>query len=95
MPAELIIGAAIGAAAASTRVRQAVRRGLIYGIGAALVAYDKVAAGVHAVARSARQATTGAKDGQAAPAEGAAATSPGANSSAHPVEAAPAAGTPS
>jgi hypothetical protein len=92
MPAEFIIGAAIGAAAASTHVRKAVRRGLIYSVGGVLVAYDKLAAGAHAVAQSAREATAAAKERAAAPANGSPAA-PGASPPGHPVEAAQAAGT--
>jgi hypothetical protein len=42
MPVDFIVGAAVGAALASTSVRQAVRKGLVYGVGGALVAYDTV-----------------------------------------------------
>jgi hypothetical protein len=51
MPVDFIVGAAVGVAAASPRVRKAVRQGLVYGIGGVLVAFDKVAA----VAKDARQ----------------------------------------
>jgi hypothetical protein len=44
MPVDFIVGAAVGAALASKPVREAVRKGLIYGVGGALVAYDKVTA---------------------------------------------------
>jgi hypothetical protein len=94
MPADFIIGAAIGAAVASTRVRKAVRRGLIYGVGSVLVAFDKLTAGAHAVAQSAREATTASKDGSATQANGAA-TAPDPTPPAPPVEASSAAGTPS
>jgi hypothetical protein len=94
MPAEFIIGAAIGAAAVSTRVRKAVRRGLIYGVGGVLVAYDRVAAGAHAVAQSARDATA-TKDGGAPAANGTAAPAADADSVRPPVEAAAGTGTPS
>jgi hypothetical protein len=93
MPAEFIIGAAIGAAAVSTKVRKAVRRGLIYGVGGVLVAYDKLAAGAHAVAQSAREATAATKDASAAPVNGSPATTPGASPPPHPVEASPGAAT--
>jgi hypothetical protein len=94
MPAEFIIGAAIGAAAASTQVRKAVRRGLIYGVGGILVAYDKLAAGAHAVAQGAREAAAGSKDGGAAAANGSPPAAPAASPPPRPAENAPAAGTP-
>ncbi len=57
MPVELIVGAAVGAAAASERVRKALRRGLVYGVGGVLVAYDKMTAMAHGVRRTVHQAT--------------------------------------
>jgi hypothetical protein len=95
MPAEFIVGAAIGAAVASTQVRKAVRRGLIYGVGGVLVAYDRLAAGVHAVAQSAREATASAKDSSATPANGSATAAPQTTSLPHPVPSSPVEGTPS
>jgi hypothetical protein len=59
MPAEFIIGAVVGVAAAavaSSRAGSALRRGLLYGVGKALCAYDKVAEAAHDVARNAREA---------------------------------------
>jgi hypothetical protein len=94
MPAEFIIGAAIGAAAASTKVRKAVRRGLVYGVGGILVAYDKLAAGAHSIAQSAREARATTKD-STTQANGSSATAPAASSPAQPAAAAPASGTPS
>jgi len=91
MPVDFIIGAAVGAAAVSTRVRQAVRKGLIYGVGSVLTTYDKVAAGAQAMARSARDATSASKDvNGAAPSVTPAASDASAS---HPVENAPAAPT--
>jgi hypothetical protein len=101
MPADFILGAAIGAAAASTNVRKAVRRGLVYGVGGVLVAYDKLAAGAHAFGQSVRQAAVASKGSSAAHTNGTAETNgtpapaPSANPSADPVAASPAAGTPS
>jgi hypothetical protein len=57
MPVEFIVGAVVGGAAVSRRVRQALRKSLIYGVGGALVAYDKVAAMAHGVRGSVHRAT--------------------------------------
>jgi hypothetical protein len=65
MPFEFIVGAVVGGAAVSRRVRQAVRKGLIYGVGGALVAYDKVAAMAHGVRNSVHKATATAGNAQA------------------------------
>jgi hypothetical protein len=98
MPADFIIGAAIGAAVASTNVRKAVRRGLVYGVGGVLVAYDKLAAGAHAFGQSVRQAAAATKGASAAQTNGTpeanGTPAPSANP-ADPVAASPAAGTPS
>jgi hypothetical protein len=59
MPGEFIAGAVVGVAAvavASSRAGSAVRRGLLYGLGKVLCAYDKVSGVAHDVARSAREA---------------------------------------
>jgi hypothetical protein len=95
MPAEFIIGAVIGAAAASKQVRTAVRRGLIYGVGGVLVAYDRLAAGAQAVAQSAREAAAAAKDGSAPQANGSPAPAPAATPPAPPATTSPAGGAPS
>jgi hypothetical protein len=103
MPGELIIGAAIGAAVVSKHVRKAVRRGLIYGVGGVLVAYDRLAAGAHAIAQSAREEMTASKDGSAtqatasppSPATASPANTLAASLPAPPVAASPADGTPS
>jgi hypothetical protein len=87
MPAEVIIGAVIGAAAASTRVRKAVRRGLIYGVGGVLVAYDKLAGRAHALAQSAREAVAPASEGETASVNGSPTKAPEVSDSHHPVEA--------
>jgi hypothetical protein len=70
MPLELIVGAAVGAAAASPTVRKAIRTGLVIGVGNALIAYDKVAAVARGVADGARKGVSAAVDGapQATPA---------------------------
>ena len=44
MPLELIVGAVVGAGLASEPVRKTLRKGLVYGLAGALIAYDKVAA---------------------------------------------------
>src|SRR5262249_49413071 len=61
MPVEFIVGAVVGGAAVSRRVRQAVRKGLIYGMGGALVAFDKLAAMAHAARQSVRPAAGNAQ----------------------------------
>ena len=53
---ELIIGAAIGATAASPTGRRWVRRGLVYGLAGALTVYDRAAA-------LAKGAAQGVRDG--------------------------------
>jgi hypothetical protein len=57
MPFEFIVGAVVGGAAVSQRIRKAVRKGLIYGVGGALVAFDKVAAMAHGVRQGVHKAT--------------------------------------
>jgi hypothetical protein len=59
MPGEFIAGAVVGVAAvaaASTRAGSGLRRGLLYGLGKMLRAYDQVSEAAHDVARSAREA---------------------------------------
>jgi hypothetical protein len=65
MPVEFIVGAVVGGAAVSRRVRQAVRKGLIYGVGGALVAFDKMAAMAHAARQSVRPAAAAPENAQA------------------------------
>jgi hypothetical protein len=83
MPLELIVGAAVGAAAASPSIRKAVRRGMIVGLGGLLVAYDKVATLAHDAAQGARKGLAQAsaentpQPGASAPATPAAETSAG------------------
>jgi hypothetical protein len=60
MPFELVVGLAVGAAAASPTVRKAVRKGMIYGLGGVLVAYDKMAAMAHEAAQGARRGVAAA-----------------------------------
>jgi hypothetical protein len=62
MPADLLFGVVVGAAAASKSVRKAVRRGLLYGVGSVLVAYDKVAAFAHETAQGARKGLAAATE---------------------------------
>jgi hypothetical protein len=83
MPADFIIGAAIGAAAASSKVRNVVRQGLIYGVGGVLIAYDRLAAAAQSVAQSAREATKSSTDGSAATVNGSPAKAPAPNATAH------------
>jgi hypothetical protein len=60
MPLELIVGAAVGAAAANPTVRKTIRQGMIRGLGGLLVAYDKVAAFAHEAAKGARNGAAAA-----------------------------------
>jgi hypothetical protein len=64
MPLELLIGAAVGAGLTSTPVRKTLRKGVVYGLAGALVAYDKVtglAANIRAKAKSEPAATEAPK----------------------------------
>jgi hypothetical protein len=60
MPLDLLVGVVVGAAAASPGVRNAVRQGLIRGLGSLLVAYDKVAAVAQEAAKGARKGAAAA-----------------------------------
>jgi hypothetical protein len=60
MPLDLIVGVAVGAAAASSKIRTAVRKGMIYGLGGLLVAYDKAVAMGHEAAQGARRGVAAA-----------------------------------
>jgi hypothetical protein len=42
MPLELLIGAAVGAGLVSDKVRKKLRKGVVYGLAGALMAYDRV-----------------------------------------------------
>jgi hypothetical protein len=53
MPLELIVGAAVGVAAASPNIRKVLRQGMVYGLAGALIAYDRVAAMTHKVKKEA------------------------------------------
>lgn len=64
MPLELIAGAVVGVAAASPKIRKALRKGVVYGLAGALVAYDNVAA-MAAKARNLRKPATGAAETEA------------------------------
>jgi hypothetical protein len=59
MPLEIVVGAVVGAAAASVvnspPVRQKVRRGAVYGLAGLLVAYDHVAALAQGAVKGARR----------------------------------------
>jgi hypothetical protein len=66
MPLELIVGAAVGAAAASTKIRQAVRKGMIFGLGGLLVAYDRAVAMGAEAAKGARRGVAAAASATAA-----------------------------
>jgi hypothetical protein len=89
VPFEFIAGAVIGAAAASPRVRNTVRQGLIYGLGSVLVTYDKVTAGANAAVQAARQATAATKEGNAVPKNGTAASSENVAPNVEPAAASP------
>lgn len=65
MPVDFIVGAAVGAAVASQSVRQAVRKGLVYSVGGALVAFDTVTS---LGRRKSEPAPAAAPNGSAAPA---------------------------
>jgi hypothetical protein len=85
MPVDFIIGAAVGAAVASESVRHAVRKGLVYSVGGALVAFDTVT-------------SLGRRKGAAAPAaaeNGTAAAPPQTSVPVTPVAAPSPSGTPS
>jgi hypothetical protein len=72
MPVELVVGAAVGAAVASPGIRKTLRKGLVYGLAGALIAYDNVAA----LAVKARNLRKG-KAADAAPVASGAQTTPG------------------
>jgi hypothetical protein len=67
MPLEVLVGAAVGAAAASEKVRKVVRQGVVYGLAGVLVAYDKVAAVGQGALKGAR-GTVADGQGETAPA---------------------------
>ena len=75
IPVELIVGAAVGAAVASPSVRKVFRRGLIYGLGGALIAYDKVAELTQKAVKGARKGVQSAVDAES-PSEPAPASPP-------------------
>jgi hypothetical protein len=68
----LIIGAAVGAAAASPEVRKVVRRGVVYGLAGVLVAFDRVASATNSAIASAREVAAPAdkKESQDGPVAG-------------------------
>jgi hypothetical protein len=66
MPLELIAGAVVGAAVASPSARKVIRRGLIYGLGGALIAYDKVAEVAQKAVKGARKGVQAASDAETA-----------------------------
>jgi hypothetical protein len=59
MPLEIVVGAVVGAAAASVvnspRVRHKVRKGAVYGLAGLLVAYDQAAALAQGAVQGARR----------------------------------------
>jgi hypothetical protein len=57
MPFELLIGAAVGAGLASESGRKAIRKGVVYSLAGALMAYDRMAALASEV-RGARKGST-------------------------------------
>jgi hypothetical protein len=76
MPLELIVGAAVGAAAASPGARSYVRKGMVYGVAGLLMCYDKIVGVTKGIVKGAREgfseasqvAAGTATNGQAAPA---------------------------
>jgi hypothetical protein len=62
MPLEVIVGAVVGAAATSAvtsdKVRNTLRRGLVYSLAGVLVAYDKVTSMTQSAIQGARKAVT-------------------------------------
>jgi hypothetical protein len=66
MPLDIIVAAAVGAAAASPNVRSKLRQGLVYGLAGALIAYDKVSAVAHGAVEGARQGAAAASESHAA-----------------------------
>jgi hypothetical protein len=61
MPLELLVGAAVGAGLASESGRKAIRKGLVYGMAGALMAYDRMTA----LAAEVRGARNGGKESAA------------------------------
>jgi uncharacterized membrane protein len=59
MPLELLIGAAVGAGLASPGVRKTVRKGLVYSLAGALIAYDKATAFATSVKNAAKSEAAG------------------------------------
>lgn len=95
MPFELIIGAAVGAAATSQKVRKAVRKGVVYGLAGALIAYDKTASFASGVVHHARKSDAAEPVHNGAAATGATET-PGAETNSQKTPEEPrSAGTPS
>jgi hypothetical protein len=68
MPLEIIAGAVVGAAVANPSIRNAIRQGMIRGLGSLLVAYDKAAAAVQEAAKAARDGAASASAAAPAPA---------------------------
>jgi hypothetical protein len=60
MPLDFIIGAAVGAGLASSPVRKTIRKGVVYSLAGALMAYDKVA-GMASDIRKSRSQTPAAE----------------------------------
>jgi hypothetical protein len=60
MPLELLIGAAVGAGLASSPVRKVIRKGMVYSLAGALMAYDKVS-GMAAEIRKSKSQTVAAE----------------------------------
>ena len=87
MPLDLIVGVAVGAAAASSKIRKAVRTGMIYGLGGLLVAYDKAVAMGHEAAKGARRGVAAAASATASAVAPAAETSATAAPASPPAEA--------
>jgi hypothetical protein len=73
MPLEIIVGAVVGAAATSAvtsdKVRNSLRRGLVYSLAGVLVAYDKVSSLTTSAIQGARKAVADAQPAAAETAE--------------------------
>jgi hypothetical protein len=78
MPLDLLVGVVVGAAAASRKVRGAVRQGMVYGLAGVLKAYDKVSGIAHGAVKGARQGATGAAGADSPGTNGPGATAPAA-----------------
>ena len=67
MPVELLIGAAVGAGLASSPVRKVIRKGVVYSLAGALMAYDKVSGMAADIRKSRNQAPAAEAPKKSAP----------------------------